>query len=328
MFPYQKLEKEFSNFIGVNDCVTTNTGTAALHLAIAGKDYPKGSEVIVPEFSMIATALAPHYTGCIPIYVDCKEDMNINPMLIESKITPRTRALIITHVYGRVCDMDPILDICERHNLDLFEDCCEVHGATYHDGPRKGKKVGSLGIGCFSFYRNKIIHAEEGGAICVADDKLFADHLRDLKNMSFGDSHNYIHENIGFNYRMSDSQADKVLDSLLDVNINLEKRKKVEGFYNLHLDNKFLRSNRDCVWVYDFNYPKPESLVNYLNSKNIEARRTFAPMSIQPCFKIQKGYEDLVSYRLYNSTCYLPVAPDMPESRVIEICKEVNSTWI
>jgi len=325
MFPYQKLEKEFSNFIGVDDCITTNTGTAALHLAIEGKNYPKGSEVIVPEFSMIATALAPYYAGCVPVYVDCREDMNINPSLIEDKITRNTRALLITHVYGRICDMGPLLDICNKYNLDLFEDCCEAHGAFYHDGPRKGKKVGSLGVGCFSFYRNKIVSAEEGGAICVADNKVFSDHLRDLKNMSFGDSHDYIHEHIGFNYRMSDAQAEKALISLSEVESSLKKRKEIEGFYNSNLDNRFLRSNRDCVWVYDINHPHPGDLVRHLNSKNINARRTFAPMSMQPCFKIQKGHTNLVSYKLYNSTCYLPVAPYMSQSDVIYICKEIKN---
>ena len=221
--------------------------------------------------------------------------------------------------------MEPLLEICDKYNLDLFEDCCEVHGAFYHDGPRKGRRVGSLGIGCFSFYRNKIVSAEEGGAICVADDKSYTTHLRDLKNMSFGDSHDYIHKHIGFNYRMSDAQAEKALLSLSEVEVSLQRRKEIEGFYNYNLDKKFQRSNRDCVWVYDINHPTPDKLVSYLNSKYIAARRTFAPMSMQPCFEVRDNYENLLSYKLYTNTCYLPVHPAMTKHDMFLICNEVNA---
>ena len=322
---YQELENTFSKYIGVKDCVTTNTGTAALHLAIEGKHYPLGAEVIVPEFSMIATALAPHYAGCIPVPVDCKEDMNIDPSLIERKITSKTVAIIITHVYGRVCEVDPILALCRKYNLDLIEDCCEAHGSVYIDGPQRGKKVGSLGIGCFSFYKNKIVSAEEGGAVCVANNSEYADHLRDLKNMSFGKDHNYIHQYIGFNYRMSEAQAEIALNSLNEIKHSLQKRRDIETIYSSTLRKEFLRPKRGCVWVYDINHKNPKALVSYLNSENIAARRSFAPMSMQPCLGIKGEYQNLVSYKLYQNTCYLPVSEDLEEQDIIRICNKVNS---
>ena len=324
MFPYESLEKEFSKYIGVKDCVTTNTGTAALHLAIEGKHYPSGSEVIVPEFSMIATALAPYYARCVPVPVDCKQDMNINPLLIEEKITDKTVAIVVTHVYGRICEMEPILAICNKYNLDLFEDCCEVHGATYIDGPQHKKMVGSLGVGCFSFYRNKIVRAEEGGAVCVRDDRDYANHLSDLKNMSFGANHDYIHNHIGFNYRMADSQAEKARSSLRSIKTNLAFRSRVARMYDENLNKKFIRSKRSCTWVYDINCSCPDMLVNHLNELGIAARRTFAPMSLQPCFGVSNSAFDLVSYKLYMNTCYLPVTPHMIEKEVKYICEEVN----
>ena len=143
--------------------------------------------------------------------------------------------------------------------------------------------------------------------------------------MSFGDKHDYIHKHIGFNYRMSDSQATKALLSLSRVESNLKRRKDVEGFYNSNLDKRFLRSNRECVWVYDINHSNPGPLIHHLNSKNIKARRTFAPMSMQPCFQIQKDHTHLVSYKLYNSTCYLPVSPEMSQSDVGYICDEIKN---
>ena len=274
---------------------------------------------------MIATAWGVWYAGHTPVFVDCLDNMNINPDLIESKITSKTVAILITHVYGRICLMEPILALCKKYNLDLIEDCAEVHGATYVDGPRKNKYVGSLGIGCFSFYKNKIVAAEEGGAVTVPNDSKYALLLRDLKNMSFGKYHNYIHDHIGFNYRMSDSQAQIALQSLDKINKNLIKRQIIESWYDKNLKSSFIRPKRDVVWIYDINCKNPKSLVEYLNDNAIAARRCFAPMSIQPCFNLTIDFRKLKSYDLYNTTCYLPVNPLMIESDVIDICSKVNN---
>ena len=322
---YETLEREFSDYIGVDDVVSTNTGTSALHLAIAGKHYPADARIIVPEFSMIATALAPWYARCEPVYVDCLDDMNIDAGKIREKIDDKTVAILITHVYGRICAMAPILALCEEFGLDLIEDCCEVHGAVYHDGPRAGQKVGSLGIGCFSFYRNKIVAAEEGGAVCVRGDGAYAAHLRDLKSMSFGSTHNYVHEHIGFNYRMSDGQAQLACESLRRVEASLEYRHKVAAWYDAALDPDFLRPARNVVWIYDINCRDPQAVVDALNTNGIAARRCFAPMSMQPCFGVRPGFEKLNAYRLYMSTCYLPVTTSLTEKEVRDIAARVNA---
>ena len=322
---YETLEQEFAGYIGVGDVISTNTGTSALHLAIAGRHYPEGSRIIVPEFSMIATALAPWYARCEPVYVDCLDDMNIDAGRIREKIDARTVAVMITHVYGRICSMEPILEICEEFGLDLFEDCCEVHGAVYHDGPCAGQKVGSLGTGCFSFYRNKIVAAEEGGAVCVRDDPEYAAHLRDLKSMSFGKEHNYVHQHIGFNYRMPDAQAELACKSLRQIAPSLSHRQQVAAWYDAALDDVFLRPPRNVVWVYDINCRDPQILVKALNAQGIQARRCFAPMSMQPCFGVRPGYEKLRAYQLYMSTCYLPVTASMNEAEVNAIADTVNA---
>lgn len=325
MVAYKEFEEAFSSYIGVADVVTTNSGTSALHLAIEGKKYPSGSEIIVPEFSMIATALAPYYARCTPVYVDCDDTMNINVDKIEEAITDRTVAILITHVYGRICKMDRILELCGKYGLDLIEDCCEVHGAVYVDGPCKDKRVGSLGTGCFSFYRNKIVAAEEGGAVCIANDPEYAALLRDLKSMAFGTTHNYIHEHIGFNYRMPDAEAQLAMTSLADIGASLDKRKTIEGWYDEKLKPAFLRPKRDVVWIYDINCANPSELVLKLNTAGIEARHTFAPMSMQPCFGVRPGHEKLKAYELYTSTCYLPVYTTMTEADVENISAKVNA---
>ena len=321
---YQALEEAFSSYIGVDYVITTNSGTSALHLAIAGMHYPSGAEIIVPEFSMIATALAPYYARCTPVFVDCLDDMNMDPEKVREKITEKTTAIMITHVYGRICSVQPFLDICEEFNLDLIEDCAEVHGAIYHDGPRSGERVGSLGLGCFSFYRNKIVAAEEGGAVCIAQDSGFASHLRDLKNMSFGDVHNYVHEHIGFNYRMPDAEAALALNSLSQIESSLAKRKEIESWYDAFLDEHFVRPQRDVVWIYDINCKEPEAVVKILNDKGIAARRTFAPMSMQPCLGVKPDVDTLNAYALYLSTCYLPVSTSMDKADVETIAAVVN----
>jgi dTDP-4-amino-4,6-dideoxygalactose transaminase len=324
MFEYELLEKEFSEYIGVKDTVCVNSGTAALHLAFAGKHYPKGSEVIVPEFTMIATAWGPQYEGLQVVPIDCLDNMNIDPSLIEESLTDKTVAILITHVYGRVCEMAPILELCERYGLDLFEDCAEVHGALYKDGPDKGHRVGSLGIGCFSFYRNKIVSGEEGGAITVRNNPTYADHLRDLKNMSFGSGHDYIHEFVGFNYRMSDAQAALVRSSLREVDKVIAHRKATESWYNKYLDTKVIRSERDVVWVYDVNYEDSAGLVSFLNEQGVAARRCFYPMSHQPSVFCEETL-NLKAMWMYNRTCYLPVTDSISEQEVKEICKLINT---
>lgn len=324
MFEYELLEKEFAEYIDVQDVVSVNTGTASLHLAFEGKHYPKGSEVIVPEFTMVATAWGPQYAGLTPVPVDCDESMNIDSALIERSITKNTVAILITHVYGRVCNMQPILDLCDKYNLDLFEDCAEAHGAVYKDGPRKGCKVGSLGIGCFSFYRNKIVSGEEGGCVTVPNDTFYANHIRDLKNMSFGTEHNYIHEHVGFNYRLSDAQAKMIRQSLRAVDSIVSHRKDVESWYDQGLDPKYLRPQRDVVWVYDINHKDPFGLVKHLNDRGVAARRCFYPMSHQPSVNCEET-SDPVALRLYNTTCYLPVTDSITKSEVDSICKIVNT---
>lgn len=322
---YEDLEQSFSAYIGVENTITTNTGTSAVHLAIEGKGYPANAEIIAPEFSMIATAFAVHYARCTPIFIDCNADMNIDASLIEEKIGEKTVAILITHVYGRVCEMQPIQDLCEKYGLDLIEDCCEVHGAVYKDGEQQGGKVGSLGIGCFSFYRNKIVHAEEGGAVTVRCDPGYAASLRDLKNMSFGSEHNYVHERIGFNYRMSDLQAELALKSLEVIDASLQHRKNIEAWYDEYLDTRFIRPKRDVVWVYDIDCTRPAELVQWLNEKEIAARRTFAPMSMQPCFGVREGHQELQAYRLYENSCYLPVSDSLDHEDVKKIAALVNA---
>ena len=290
MQPFERLEKNYSKFLNTKGAISCNTGTSALHLALEALKLPQDSEVIVPEFTMIASAWSVYYARLNPIFVDCDDNLLIDLDLVEKAITPKTKVLMVTHVYGRVVNMTRVMEIAKKHNLRVIEDACEAQGATWD-----GKQVGSFDIGCFSFYRNKIIHGEEGGLV-ASNDLEFLQIVKDMKSMSFGDKHNYLHTQIGFNYRMTNSQAKLILKSLSKVKKNLKYRDKLAKTYTKYLKPEVLQPNREVVWVYDIKIPndKKDSLVKYLNSKGIQARHSFKPMSSQHPFNLP--YHHLSSY--------------------------------
>ena len=222
---YKQLEQEYSKHLGI-DCVSVNTGTAALHVALEALKLPKGSKVIVPEFTMYSSALAVYYARLKPIFVDCDKNLLIDLDAIEPLIDEKTKVLMVTHIYGRIVDMDRVMELAEKHNLRVIEDACEAQGAKWGNTP-----VGTFDIGCFSLYRNKIIHAEEGGIVASGDEE-FLKIVEDMKSMSFGETHDYMHRQIGFNYRMTDSQASLALDSLSKAEENIRKREEIKNKFN------------------------------------------------------------------------------------------------
>lgn len=308
--PYLQLEAEFAKWNGNRYAVSCNTGTAAIHLALRSLNIGKGDEVIVPEFSMIAAAFAVSYCGATPVFVDCGDDLNIDVSKIEGKITTRTRCIVPVHIYGRPCDMPRIMEIAKRHSLKVVEDCAEAHGAHI-----LGKKVGTFGdIGCFSFYRNKIVHAEEGG-ICVTEDQALYGRMRLLKNMAFNESHDYIHSELAYNYRMTNGQAKLALDSLRKVEASLNRRKMIASLYDKGLKQYTKpRPYGSVVWVYDF-YPPERDDVLY----KVASRRFFRPMSEQPMYRGR--FNHLKAYDAGQRGVYLPV--DVPQKEAEGILKQV-----
>ena len=277
---FLKLEKKFASFVGTGDCVSVNTGTAALHVALEALQLPAGSKVIVPDFTMYASALAVYYARLTPVFVDCDENLLINLDKVEEVIDKDTKVLMVTHVYGRLVNMERVMSIAKRYNLRVIEDACEAHGAL-----QGGKMVGSYDIGCFSFYKNKIICGEEGGAV-TSNDENFLNIVRDMKSMSFGVTHDYYHKIIGFNYRMTNLQAREILCSLSKVEENIKKREFMKNYYNscFESQNK-MPNNRVVVWVYDMKHHNANLVTKELKRRGINARHSFKPMTVQPLFK-------------------------------------------
>jgi dTDP-4-amino-4,6-dideoxygalactose transaminase len=277
---FLKLEKKFASFVRTDGCVSVNTGTAALHVALEALQLPAGSKVIVPDFTMYASALAVYYARLTPVFVDCDENLLINLDKVEEVIDKDTKVLMVTHVYGRLVNMERVMSIAKRYNLRVIEDACEAHGAF-----QSNKMAGSYDIGCFSFYKNKIICAEEGGAV-TSNDKNFLNIVRDMKSMSFGVTHDYYHKIIGFNYRMTNSQAREISCSLSKVEENIKKREVMKNYYNscFGSQNK-MPNNRVVVWVYDMKHHNANLVTKELKRRGINARHSFKPMTMQPLFK-------------------------------------------
>jgi len=196
----REFEERFAAFCGVKHAIATSSGTTALHTALLAYGIGPGDEVITTSFTFIASANSILFTRAKPVFVDIEEDsFNIDPSLIEENITRHTKAIMPVHLYGNPCDMEAIMEIADRHGLMVIEDACQAHGASI-----RGKKAGSFGTGCFSFYPTKNITTAEGGMITTDDDGV-AERARMIRQ--HGMRRRYYHEILGYNFRMTDIQA-------------------------------------------------------------------------------------------------------------------------
>ena len=198
-----RFEGAFAEFCGVKHAVSCSNGTTALHLTLLALGVGPGDEVIVPTLTFVATANSVVYCGGRPVFVDVQADTwNIDPALIEAKITSRTKGIIVVHLFGLSVDMDPVLSLARRRGLFVIEDAAQAHGAEY-----KKKRVGSLAdVATFSFFGNKIITTGEGGMV-VTDDASIANKVELLKNHGMDPNRRYWHPIIGYNYRMTNVAA-------------------------------------------------------------------------------------------------------------------------
>jgi dTDP-4-amino-4,6-dideoxygalactose transaminase len=227
------FEEAFAEMCGVKHAIATSSGTTALHVALLANGIGPGDEVITSAFTFIASSNSILFTGARPVFVDIDpRTFNLHPDMIEAAITPKTKAIMPVHLYGLACDMDPILRIAEKHSLAVIEDACQSHGAAY-----KGKKVGSFGTGTFSLYPTKNITSGEGGMI-TTNDSVVDEKCRVIRQ--HGMRRRYYHDELGFNFRMTDVHAA----------IGLAQLKKLEKFNAQRQANaKFLSENLKGVVV-------------------------------------------------------------------------------
>ncbi|MCL7377817.1 DegT/DnrJ/EryC1/StrS aminotransferase family protein [Streptomyces sp. 35G-GA-8] len=302
--PYvAKFESEFAGYNGIAHGVACSSGTTALTLALRALGVGPGDEVIVPEFTMIATAWAVTYTGATPVFVDCGDDLNIDVALIEEKITPRTKVIMPVHIYGRRCDMDRIMELAHEYNLRVVEDSAEAHGV---------RPVAD--IACFSLFANKIITAGEGG-ICLTDDQHLADQMAHLRAMAFTKDHSFLHKKLAYNFRMTSMQAAVALAQTERLDTILETRREIERRYDEGLsgiDGITLMPPRDVLWMYDLRAERREELRDFLADQGIETRVFFKPMSRQPGY-LHADWPSLKASRFSEDGFYLPTHTGLTE---------------
>ncbi len=329
------LEETFSQSCGALYGVAVSSGTAAIHLALLACGVKPGDEVIVPCFNLIVGSTTVIWTGAKPVLVDADpKTWCLDPAKIEEKITPRTKAILAVHMYGHPCDMDPILVVARKHGLKVIEDGAEAHGVEY-----KGKKVGALGdAGCFSFYGNKILTMGEGGVL-VTNDKAIAEKTRLLRNQAFEEPR-FVHNEIGFNYRLTNLQAAIGLAQCEKLEEKVKKKRRIGKWYSsLLIGQPGISIAEEAPWaksVYwmfgvvlseEFGCSRNE-VMKQLNENGVETRAFFHPMHQQPVFL--KGndprYPDTrgsypVSERLGNNGLYLPSSLDLTQEQAEYVVK-------
>jgi perosamine synthetase len=325
----EKFERAFAEYLGVRHAVTTTSGTAALHLALVAAGVGPGDEVLIPAFTMIATAAAVCYTGATPVLVDADPiSWNIDPAQVAQKLGPRSKALLPVHVYGHSCDMDALARATAARKLLVIEDAAEAIGSEY-----RGRRCGALGdVACFSFFANKLITTGEGGMV-VTDDADLADKLRYFKNLAFPRTgpRRYFHEDIGFNYRMPNLLAAFGLGQLERVDANLANRRRNAATYNALLaGQRGLTTPAEAdytlnsYWMYgiliedDFGLTRDE-VVSALSAAKIETRTFFISMHRQPAlakYGCDVGGEYPVTDQLARKGLYLPSGSGLTQAQV------------
>ena len=317
-----RFETSFAKYCAVKYGASVTSGTAALHVALASLKIGKGDEVIMPDFTMIAPALAAVYQGAKPVFVDAEpKSWTIDASKIEEKITKKTKAIIPVHIYGHPCDMSPIMKLAKKYNLYVIEDAAEAHGALY-----KGKKAGSFGhINAFSFYTNKVVTTGEGGMV-VTDDKKLAERAQWLMNFCFDKERRYIHEEIGFKYPMTNIQAAIGLAQLEYIEETIKRKREIAHSYNKLLGKiggitlPYESPNvRNVYWMYgilieDGFGASRDKVKKMLFEKGIDTRFFFVGMHRQPPFKENGDFP--VSESLEKKGMYLPCSTNITHEQI------------
>ena len=289
----RKFEEGMANITQRKHGIAVCNGTVALEAAVAALDLQPGDEVILPAFTIISCAAAIVRRGCVPVLVDSEPmTWNMDVSGLESKITSRTRAIMVVHIYGLPVDMDPVLALAHKHGLKVIEDAAEMHGQSYN-----GRPCGSFGdISTFSFYPNKHITTGEGGMILTDDDAL-AERCRSLRNLCFMPKKRFVHEELGYNFRMTNMQAALGVAQLERLDEFVTRKRKMGRLYSelladvpgLQLPPARAAYAESIYWVYGVVLKDEvpfdaEEAMQQLGELKIGTRPFFWPMHEQPVF--------------------------------------------
>ena len=328
----QRFEGAFADFCGTEHAVTCSNGTTALHLALLALGVKPGDEVIVPTLTYVATANAVVYCNATPVFADSEpETWNMDPARVEALITPRTKGIIVVHLFGHAVDMDPIMEIARRHGLFVLEDAAEAPGAEY-----KGARVGAIGdAATFSFFGNKIITTGEGGMITTNHRRL-ADEMRRLKNHGMDPQRKYWFSTVGYNYRLTNVASAIGLAQLEMMDWHLSKRREVVAWYREFLagvEGLSFQAEKEWArhvwWLFtilmDESIPLGRfDLLEGLMVRGVEGRQIIYPIHELPPY--QSGAHDdrfPVATRTVDRGLHLPTWAGLTRDQVRYICDSV-----
>lgn len=334
------FEDQWAAYCGRKYGVAVSNGTVALHLALASLGIAPGDEVIMPTFTIISCATAVVYNGGIPVLVDADpETFCIDVGQIAAKITPRTRAIMPVHIYGHPVNMDELLSLADKHGLAIVEDAAEAHGAEYMSRSRgsssEWRRCGSFGdISIFSFYANKLITTGEGGML-VTDDDAIAERARSLRNLCFLPQRRFYHEELGFNFRLTNIQAALGLAQLERMDEIVARKRWLGKTYTEQLSDVpqlQLPAEKDWArsvyWMYGvvINEETEMDAVEFarrLKARGVDTRPFFLGMHEQPAFHkrgLFVGERYPVSERIARQGLYLPSGLALTLEQLNEVC--------
>ncbi len=285
-----ELESAFAEYCGVKHAVAVNSGTAALHIALAAIGVKAGDEVITTPLSCVATANPIRYLKAKPIFADVDSmTLNLDPALLEKKITPKIKAIIPVHLFGHPTDMDPLMEIAGKHDLYVIEDAAQAHGAKY-----KGKKVGSIGhIACFSFYADKVMTTVEGG-IATTNDVALSEKMCVLRNLGSDRSRAFHHTLLGYNYKLSDIHAAIGVVQLKKMERYIRTRRKNAAYLNHRLNDLNCQLPPEKTYAFNVYYvyhiltdslTKREKATRTLEGLGVETRPLLSFIPSQPAYR-------------------------------------------
>jgi perosamine synthetase len=340
------FEEAVANYVGTEYAVATVNGTSALHVSLIVCGVQPNDEVIVPTLTFVAPANVVKYCGAHPIFMDCRADtlcMDVQKIVdfiykeceqrkdgytYNKKTNRRIKAIIPVHIFGHPVDMHDLMSICNKYNIDIIEDATESLGSEY-----KGRKTGSFGkMGCFSFNGNKII-TSGGGGMVITNDELCAQKIRHLTTQARIDDFEYDHDDVGYNYRLTNIQAALGVAQMESLDKFIAIKRKNALRYQKLLSNSnglevlweksWVRSN---FWFYTIKVSKghKKPLVDYLLSKNIQVRPIWKPIQTLPMYKDCQVYKVESAMNIYDTAFNLPCSVSLKENEIDFIVKNIK----
>lgn len=332
----KEFEKKLAERVGRKHGVAVSSGSTALDLAVRALGLPAGSEVIMPAFTIISCAAAIIRSGLVPVLVDAEAlTWNIDVARIEARLTAKTKAIMVVHIYGLPTDMAPVVELAETHDLRIIEDAAEMHGQTY-----RGKACGSFGdVSTFSFYPNKHVTTGEGGMILTDDDGI-AHTCRSMRNLAHSPKRRFLHDDLGFNYRLTNLQAALGLAQLERLDASVAKKRRMGHFYNQHfaglgeieIPPETTEYADNIYWVYGIVLSDnlgidAEEMMARLRRLNVDTRPFFWGMHEQPILRrmglfVDESYP--VTERISRRGFYVPSGLGITEEQQLRVVAAVK----